>query len=161
MYFRYFAIIWKRAGPSFVQIWVLITQECFVQSLVGSVVLEKKLLKICQCIFASPKDALFRVWLKLARGSSGEEIFSISSMYVRDFKIISPWKRSGPFIWTNLNPLYPRMLCAKFASNWPSRSREQVQNVKSVRHRQQLRTTDKFCEEKAHLSLPLRWAIKK
>ena len=24
------------------------------------------------------------------------------------------------FIWTNLNPLHPRMLCAKFGWNWPS-----------------------------------------
>ena len=37
--------------------------------------------------------------------------------------IISPWKRSGPSIWTNLNPLHPRMLCAKFGWNWPSGSR--------------------------------------
>ena len=30
------------------------------------------------------------------------------------FVIISPWKRMGPFIWINLNPLHPRMFCAKF-----------------------------------------------
>ena len=40
------------------------------------------------------------------------------------FVIISPWKRAGPFIWTNLNPLHPRMLCAKFGGNWPSGSGE-------------------------------------
>ena len=34
-----------------------------------------------------------------------------------NFVIISPWKRSGPFIWTNFNPLHPRMLCAKFGWN--------------------------------------------
>ena len=38
------------------------------------------------------------------------------------FVMISPWKRAGPFIWTNLNPLYPRMLCAKFGWNWLSGS---------------------------------------
>ena len=32
--------------------------------------------------------------------------------------IISPCKRAGPFIWTNLNPLQPRMLCAKFGWKW-------------------------------------------
>ena len=26
-------------------------------------------------------------------------------------------KSTGPFIWTNLNPFYPRMLCAKFSWN--------------------------------------------
>ena len=36
--------------------------------------------------------------------SSGEEDFLISSMYFRYFLIISPWKRAGPFIWTNLIP---------------------------------------------------------
>ena len=45
---------------------------------------------------------------------SGEEDFLISSVYFHYFIIISPWKRAGPFIWTNLNPLHLRMLCAKF-----------------------------------------------
>ena len=30
-----------------------------------------------------------------------------------------------PFIWTNLNPLYPRILCAKFGWNWSSGSGEE------------------------------------
>ena len=38
--------------------------------------------------------------------ASGEENFFISSMYFRYFIRISPWKRVGPFIWTNLNPLH-------------------------------------------------------
>ena len=29
------------------------------------------------------------------------------------------------FIWTNLNPLHPRMHCAKFGWNWPSGSGEE------------------------------------
>ena len=33
-------------------------------------------------------------------------------------------KESGPFVWRYLNPLYPRMLCAKFCWNWPSGSGE-------------------------------------
>ena len=56
---------------------------------------------------------------------SGEEDFLISSMYFRYFVIISPWKRAGPFIWTNLNPLHPRMLFAKFGWNWLSGSGEE------------------------------------
>ena len=35
---------------------------------------------------------------------SGEEDFKNSSMYFRYFVIISPWKRTGPFIWTNWIP---------------------------------------------------------
>ena len=32
---------------------------------------------------------------------------------------------TGPFIWTNLNLLHPRMLCAKFGWNWLSGSGEE------------------------------------
>ena len=46
-------------------------------------------------------------------------------MYFHYFVIISPWKRAGPFIWTNLNPLYPRMLCVKFGWNWSCGSGEE------------------------------------
>ena len=48
---------------------------------------------------------------------SGEEDFLISSLYFLYFVIISPRKRVGPFIWTKLNPLHPRILCAKFGWN--------------------------------------------
>ena len=41
-----------------------------------------------------------------------KRIFFILSMHFRYFVIISPWKRVGPFIWTNLNPFHPRMLGA-------------------------------------------------
>ena len=44
------------------------------------------------------------------------------------------WEKKKPFfyflviewfsIWTNLNPLHPRMLCAKFGWNWPIGSEE-------------------------------------
>ena len=53
-------------------------------------------------------------------GEEDLEIFSMSFLY---FVIISPWKRAGPFIWTNYNLLYPRMLCVKFG--WLSGPREE------------------------------------
>ena len=86
-------------------------------------------------------------------------------MYFHYFVITSPWKRAGPFIWTNLNPLHPRMLCAKFGWNWLSGSGEEDENVRSLRRqrqqrqqqqrlqRRQRRTTDKFWSEK------LTWAF--
>ena len=43
-------------------------------------------------------------------------------MYFPYFVIISRWKRSWPFIWTNLNSIHPRMLCVTFSWNWPSSS---------------------------------------
>ena len=59
-------------------------------------------------------------------------------------------KTEGPFFWTNLNLLHPRMLSAKFGWNWPSGSAEE-ENVKSLRQChcwQQRRTTDKLWSEK-------------
>ena len=53
-------------------------------------------------------------------------------MYFHYFVIISPWKRAGPFIWTNLNPLHPRMLWTKFGWNWPCGTGEEDENVKSL-----------------------------
>ena len=44
---------------------------------------------------------------------SWEEKFYILSIYFRNFIIMSSWKWAWPFIWTNLNPLYTRMLYAK------------------------------------------------
>ena len=60
------------------------------------------------------------------------------------------------FIWTNLNSLHPRMLCAKFSWNCPSGSEEEDEKVKTTTtttHRQRRRTTDKFWSEK------LTWAF--
>ena len=95
-----------------------------------------------------PKDALCQVWLNWPSGS-GEEIFLISSMYYRYFAIISLWKRTWPFIWTNLNPLHPRMLCAKFGWNWPNGSGE-YENVKSLQTDD--RQSEKLPELEAQMS---------
>ena len=48
-----------------------------------------------------------------------KRIFFILSMHFRYFVIISSWKRVGPFIWTNLNSLHPRILCTTLGWNWP------------------------------------------
>ena len=78
-------------------------------------------------------------------------IFLNSSMYLRYSVNISPCKRAGPFIWTHLNLLYPRLFCAKFGWNWHSGFVEE--DVKSLHPRQRRRTTDKFWWEK------LTWAL--
>ena len=92
----------------------------------------------------------------------GEKDFLILSMYFCDFVIISPWKRVGPFIWTNLNPLHPRMLCAMFGWNWPSGSGVEDENVKRFTTKPMTPTTTMdnghILIRKAHLSLWLRWA---
>ena len=57
---------------------------------------------------------------------SGEDFLLISSMYLRYFVIISPWKRAGLFIWKKLNHLQLRILCAKIGWNWPRCSGEKI-----------------------------------
>ena len=118
MYFRYFVIIspWKIAGP---YIWTKLK-------------------------FIHPRMPCFKIgWIWLS--GSGEEDFQLSSMYFCYFVIISPYKRAGPFIWTNLNSLDPRMLCAKFGWNWLSGSWEEVTDGRTETDRQ---TTDERRSEK-------------
>ena len=67
-----------------------------------------------------PKDAKCQIWLKLAEWFCRRTFFKISLMYFSYFVITSPWKRIGPFIWTNLNTLPPKMHCVKFYWNWQS-----------------------------------------
>ena len=57
---------------------------------------------------------------------SAEEDFKILLMYFRYFIIISAGKGAGPFIWTKLNLLHPKMLFANFGWNWPSGSGENI-----------------------------------
>ena len=43
--------------------------------------------------------------------------------------LLSPLeKKAGPFIWTNMNPLHPIIVCAKFDWNYPSGSGEEFLN---------------------------------
>ena len=111
------------SGPSFEEIWIPITQGFFVSSSVeiGPVVLEKK---IC---------------------SNFVNVFSLN------FGIISPWKRTLTFFWTNLNFPHPKMLCVKFGWNCSSGSGWENENVKSLR--QLMRQRQQLLIRKAHLSL--------
>ena len=105
MYFHYFVIIslWKWAGPF---IWINVNP-------------------------LHPRMLCAKFGWNWLSGST-EEDFLISSMYFGYFCNYLPLERAGPFIWTNLTPLHPRMLCAKFGWNWPSGSGEEDVNVKSL-----------------------------
>ena len=46
----------------------------------------------------SPKDALCQVWIKLAQYFWRRGFFNFVILYFPYFRIISPWKRAGPFI---------------------------------------------------------------
>ena len=101
MYFRYFVIIFpfKRAWPF---IWANLNPP-------------------------SSKDDFCKVWWKLVRWFWRSWFSNFVNVFLlfRTYVIISHWKRAGPFTWTNLNPLHPRMLCAKFGWNWLSGSGEE------------------------------------
>ena len=98
----------------------------------------------------SPKYALCQVWLTLAQWFTRFflDFFIVFSL----FRYYLLWKRGWPFIWTNLNSLYPRMLFAKFGWNWTSGSGEN-ENVKSLQRDGQ--TGDQ------KRSIELSWAKKK
>ena len=70
--------------------------------------------------------------------------------------VISHWKKEGPFIWSNLNLLNPKVLCAKFSWNGYSGSGEEDENVKSLRQRRQ-RTRDIFWSEKFTRATMTQW----
>ena len=58
-----------------------------------------------------------------------------------------------------MNSNHPKKFCAKFGSNWPSSSREEDENVKSLQTDGQMgRQTDDGQQaiKKAHLSFQLR-----
>ena len=153
----------------------------------------------------SPEDALFQVWLKLAKWflrrrvlnlvnvlsllswkrtwlftwtnlnslhskmcsvkfgwnwpcCSWEKDFYTSSMHFGYIVIITPWKRSWLFIWTNWNLLYSRMLCAKFDKYFPGGSGEEDKNMK-VYVRTDDQTHDRW-SEKLIWAFQLRWPKK-
>ena len=119
-----------------------------------------------------PKDASCQVWLNFGPVVLEKKIVFNFVNVVCLFHNYIPLERVGPFIWTNTNPLHPRMLCAKFSWNWPSGSWEDVENKKKYwktdrqTDRQMDRQTDwqtdrrrtKGDQKKTHLSFQLSWA---
>ena len=74
--------------------------------------------------FPSPKDAFRQVWLKLALWIWRRRFLNLVNVFSL-FRNYLPLGKGGAFIWTNLNPLQPRMLCAMFGWNWLSGSGEE------------------------------------
>ena len=183
MYFRY--SLWSHfgegRGPSIEHSWIPLTQWCIAPSLfrIGQLVLEN-IFKFCQCMCnvinllfdynlplkrtcllhlnkdesPTPKNVLCHVWLKLAQ-CFWREFLDFFNVFFGFSITISFWERAWTFIWTNLDSLYPRMLCVKFGWNWPGGSGEDVKSVK------RLQTDGRVAIRKAHLSLQLRWTKKK
>ena len=96
--------------------------------------LEKKIFKFPQCIFQfryylpfekdralhlkkfeslSPKDDLYKVWMKLVQWLLRRRFLNFVIVFLL-FRNHLPLEKVWPFIYINLNLLYPRMHCAKF-----------------------------------------------
>ena len=97
----------------------------------------------------SPKDALCQLWLKLAQWILRRRFLKFVIVFLL-FRYYFSLEKDGPFIWKNLKPQHPRMLCAKFGYNWPCGSWEEDENVKSLQTDGQTdgRTTDNRRSEK-------------
>ena len=80
-------------------------------------------------------------------------------MYFCYFIIISPWKRLWPFIWTNLHPLHPRMLCAKLVEIG-SVVLEKKLKMWKIYDNNDYDGHWQIVIRKSHFSLWLRWAKK-
>jgi hypothetical protein len=68
----------------------------------------------------STKDDLCRLWLNLAQWVWRKRFLNGSTpfFFFFIFVIISPLKRTWPFISTNLNSLHPKIICIKFDWIW-------------------------------------------
>ena len=169
-------------GSWFSQLWIYTTWGCFHTSFSfpGCLVSEKKIFKeilyifLCktstpQCGLTLPPGVMIFTTLNLhylrmlphkfqlswLSGSWEEDFWKFLEIF-HYFLIISPFKRVWPLIFTTLNPLCLRMICAKFGWNWPSSSWEDVENVNGQTDGQ---TDDRQNVIRiAHLSFQLRWA---
>ena len=139
--------------------WIPITQGNFVTSLVAIdlVVLEKKIFKFCQFIFAISirnhlrlEGAWHFIWTNLNPDHKwilwamfGWNCFlKFCQCFYCFFVSISLWKRTWPFIWSNCNSLYLRMcqVWLKLAQ-WFLRRDEHAKRLRQQRSRRQQRRT--------------------
>ena len=67
----------------------------------------------------SHKDALYQVWLKLVQWFLRRRFLNFVNVYspIRNNRSLEKSRVLHFNIWTNLNPLHTRMLCAKFGWN--------------------------------------------
>ena len=108
----------------------------------GNMVLEEKILKFfivfllfCQYlpyIWKRCGPLFEQTWIVFTQGCFVPSLVELSRVVFCYFAIISTSKRAWPFIWTNMNCLWPRMLCAKFGwiGQWPVVSWEEIEKCK-------------------------------
>ena len=116
---------------------------------------EKRMVLICNTMI-SLLTRMLCIKLKLTKWFWRIFIL-IYSICFRYFVMISPWKRTRSFICTNVNPLHPRILCAKICWNCSLCFGEEDENVKRTDWRTDRRQTSRKAH---HLCFQLMWAKK-
>ena len=88
-------------------------------------------------------------WLKLVQAFWRRRFFAFLL-----FRYYLPLDKCGPFIWTNMNLLHPRVFHANFGWNLSSDSGGEDENFKILRQQRQRRrrTKDKLWSEKLNLA---------
>ena len=158
---------------------------CVKFDLIGWVVLERKILKFRQCIFAilllsflgkGNGPSIEQTWIPFKQGCFVPKLFEIGPVVLEKkiFKVCQycvfllfsyylPLEKGVALYQANLNPLQTRISCAQFGWNWLSGSGEEDEKLKSLRQRGWERrwcTTDNFLIRKPYLTLRLRWLKK-
>jgi hypothetical protein len=62
--------------------------------------------------FPSSKDNVYQVWLNLASWFWRRRFLKLFNVFLL-FLYYLPLEKGYPILWTNFNPLYQRMICAK------------------------------------------------
>ena len=78
---------------------------------------------LCAKCIQHPRRQCRKFGWNWPRGSGGEDFYFVNIFLL--FHNYLPLERAGPFIYSNLNSLNPRMHCAKFGWNWPWGSGEE------------------------------------
>ena len=76
--------------------------------------------------------------VEIGQGVLENKVFQKVTTYFCYKIIVFTWRTIRPFIWTNINPLHQRMICAMSSWNWPSESCEEIENVKRLQSCKQM-----------------------
>ena len=74
------------------------------------------------------KNTLCQVWLKLAKWFSSKRFLTVANVFFQCGYYL-PLEKCMALNWTNLNSLYPRILCVMFGWNWPTGSFKSCQYI--------------------------------
>ena len=142
-----FSHTWELNGPYLKKTCISYTRGCFVPNNVeiGPVVLKKNIFKIssmyfCHFVIISPLKmvgSFKQTWIPIPSNAVCQVLLKLAQRFWRRrlsnfaLSLLSPLIKSWALCLNNLNPLYPRMLSAKFGWYWLWGSREEDFKISS------------------------------